>query len=521
MTAWGMTVDLNRCVGCQTCTIACKHANATPPGVQWRKVIDVEYGSFPDVQRLFVVTGCQHCENPPCVPVCPSGATARRDDGLVTIDYDICIGCASCVVACPYQARTIQHEHEWYYDEGATAQEMQRSHEERLGVANKCTFCIERIDDAVERGLTPGISLESTPACAASCISQALKFGDMDDPDSDVSRLVRENDTFQMHEELGTNPRVRYLYEVPEVMPGRDPISDDANDAALLDPHNPLVGKRQSFWDYRAAMNFALGGMASGLAVIAWLAYVAGWIEAGKLQAGFASSGAIMAVGLFFVFLKLGRPARFLFVLRRPQTSWMTRETYCVAVFYPAVAASIVWAHPLAYAIAALAAVGFLVSQANILFMSKGIPAWRTPLVPWMLIATGIFEGAGLLTLITNGASAQLAGFAAAMGVLNAAIWHAYRKNGSANGIGPQSMRDINGIAPVVLWMGYALPAVMFGMAVWSPTAGLPAGMIAAAGGFFWKYALVTQICHQQGFVLPKVPSRGSGSMAAPIRSIE
>ncbi|SVD79911.1 uncharacterized protein METZ01_LOCUS432765, partial [marine metagenome] len=135
MTAWGMTVDLNRCVGCQTCTIACKEANATPPGVQWRRVIDVEYGTFPNVERLFVVTGCQHCENPPCVPVCPSGATARRADGLVTIDYDICIGCASCVVACPYQARSIVNEKKWYYRDGPTAQEMLRPHEERVGVA--------------------------------------------------------------------------------------------------------------------------------------------------------------------------------------------------------------------------------------------------------------------------------------------------------------------------------------------------------------------------------------------------
>ena len=104
---WGMVVDVNRCVGCQTCTVACKHANDTVPGVQWRRVLDVETGKFPDVERLFMVVGCQHCAEPPCVPVCPSGATKQRGDGLVTMDYDLCIGCASCAVACPYQARTI------------------------------------------------------------------------------------------------------------------------------------------------------------------------------------------------------------------------------------------------------------------------------------------------------------------------------------------------------------------------------------------------------------------------------
>ena len=119
---WGMVIDVNRCVGCQSCTIACKHTNDTPPGVQWRRVLDVEQGEFPDVERVFLVVGCQHCAEPSCVPVCPTGATRQRDDGLVTMDYDLCIGCGYCAVACPYQARTIVHEKKGYFDE-ETAQE--------------------------------------------------------------------------------------------------------------------------------------------------------------------------------------------------------------------------------------------------------------------------------------------------------------------------------------------------------------------------------------------------------------
>ena len=88
MTRYVMTADLNRCVGCQTCTAACKHTNATPPEIQWRKVLDVEMGEFPNVERIFKPVGCQHCEDPPCMHVCPSTATAQRDDGIVTIDYD-------------------------------------------------------------------------------------------------------------------------------------------------------------------------------------------------------------------------------------------------------------------------------------------------------------------------------------------------------------------------------------------------------------------------------------------------
>ena len=105
MTRWAMVADLRRCVGCQTCTAACKHANATPPGVQWRRVLDMEFGEYPDVQRAFVPVGCMHCDEPPCMDVCPTTATNKRADGIVTIDYDLCIGCAYCAVACPYQAR--------------------------------------------------------------------------------------------------------------------------------------------------------------------------------------------------------------------------------------------------------------------------------------------------------------------------------------------------------------------------------------------------------------------------------
>ena len=105
MTRYAMVADLRRCVGCQTCTAACRHANTTPPGVQWRRVLDMEMGTYPDVRRVFVPVGCMHCADPPCMEVCPSTATSKRDDGIVVIDYDKCIGCAYCAVACPYQAR--------------------------------------------------------------------------------------------------------------------------------------------------------------------------------------------------------------------------------------------------------------------------------------------------------------------------------------------------------------------------------------------------------------------------------
>jgi phenylacetyl-CoA:acceptor oxidoreductase subunit 1 len=208
-----MVADLRRCVGCQTCTAACKHANATPPGVQWRKVLDMEMGHFPDVKRVFVPVGCQHCDEPPCLDVCPSTATRKRDDGIVTIDYDICIGCAYCALACPYDARYKVNKADFAYGEEPSTSEAQRFDGRRLGVSTKCTFCVDRIDEGLEKGLTPGVDPEATPACANSCLSQALTFGDIDDPDSNVSKLLRENKYFRMHEELETGPGFYYLWD--------------------------------------------------------------------------------------------------------------------------------------------------------------------------------------------------------------------------------------------------------------------------------------------------------------------
>ena len=212
MTRWAMVADLRRCVGCQTCTAACKQANATPPGVQWRRVVDLEVGEYPAVKRAFVPVGCMHCDDPPCMHVCPSTATRKRADGIVTVDYDLCIGCAYCAVACPYQARFKVDKLEFAFGE-SMANEDARKDDRRVGVATKCTFCVDRIDAGLEKGLKPGVDPEATPACVNSCIAKALHFGDAEDPESNVSQLLAENQFFRMHEALGTGPRFYYLWD--------------------------------------------------------------------------------------------------------------------------------------------------------------------------------------------------------------------------------------------------------------------------------------------------------------------
>jgi len=506
---WGMTVDIDRCVGCQTCTIACKHANDTVPGVQWRKVIDVESGTFPDVSRLFMVVGCQHCAEPPCVPVCPTGATKQRDDGLITMDYDLCIGCASCAVACPYQARTIVHKEEFYYGE-KTVQEEVVARKDRFGVAQKCTFCIDRVDDGLAAGLNPGVDPEATPACAASCITQAIQFGDFNNPDSIVSRLVNERDHFQMHAELGTDPQIKYLRQ--NTLDGQADLSTgDADDEGIS---NPLTGDRQKFWDMRAAMNFILGGIGSGTVVVAYLISLLTDFSDKSLINIFIVSGGIIALGLFFVWLKIGRKLRAPFAILRPQSSWMSREIYAVGVFYLAVIADWLQPHNAWHLIVALSALAFLICQARILHAAKGIPTWRVPLMPWMLVVTGLFEGAGLLSVVfaLYGDVMPISNVLPFAGLLlvvtNATLWHRYIGTAKAEGIGPVDRKILARLSPKLHAIAHIGPLILFGaatiMAAQLAWMAAIAGTFAIAGGILWKAIVITRACHHQGYAITK-----------------
>ncbi|MGC2775869.1 MAG: 4Fe-4S dicluster domain-containing protein [Bradyrhizobium sp.] len=197
---WGVAIDLKRCTGCQSCTVACKGENGTPPGVFWTRVLEKEEGTFPFAYKIFLPVRCNHCGAPPCVDVCPSGASYRREtDNLVLIDQDKCIGCGSCVVACPYDARFMPESTRGYYGEQKTPYEDEAYKKWQKGAAQKCTLCVHRIDNGLE------------PACVETCPTKALVFGDLNDPQSEIARLVKARTNFRPSAELGTDPSVYYL----------------------------------------------------------------------------------------------------------------------------------------------------------------------------------------------------------------------------------------------------------------------------------------------------------------------
>jgi Fe-S-cluster-containing dehydrogenase component len=206
---WGMVIDLSKCIGCEYCVYACQATNDVPDDMRWNvHLVD----QTPTGDTFHVTRPCLHCVNAPCVNVCPVTATYHRADGLVMMDYNKCIGCRYCQAACPYGARSFNWEAR---DDSANpyAPEWGSPEVERRprGVVEKCTFCVHRIDPGLERGLTPGVDREATPACVNACPVDARHFGDLNDPNSPVSRIIASTPTFRLREDLGTEASVYYI----------------------------------------------------------------------------------------------------------------------------------------------------------------------------------------------------------------------------------------------------------------------------------------------------------------------
>ena len=215
---YGMVIDTRRCVGCRACVVACKAENKTPPGVSYTVVVEEAVANRFDDKPIFMTKPCFQCENPPCVDVCPVSATFKRErDGIVVIDYDRCIGCRYCITGCPYGARSFDFGENYAAVANATAfatvpspeygQFRVRSDGSPVGNVRKCTFCLHLQDAEGRYDKTAG----RWPSCAKTCTGHAIFFGDFNDPESEVAKLVRERQPVRLKEELGTEPNVHYL----------------------------------------------------------------------------------------------------------------------------------------------------------------------------------------------------------------------------------------------------------------------------------------------------------------------
>ena len=210
---WGMVIDLSKCMRCHGCVAACRVEHFLPLGITWPRLIAWE--EIVGEETTYPVR-CNHCQEAPCVKVCITGATQQREDGIVWVDQDKCVGCRYCIIACPYQNRTfLSKDKDTGYFPGYELTDFEKAgkrlYPHTTGTTEKCNFCMERIDAGLAKGLKPGVDREATPACVNTCPSRALTFSDLDDPDGEVRQLIRDYKGFQLHPEYDTDPSIYYI----------------------------------------------------------------------------------------------------------------------------------------------------------------------------------------------------------------------------------------------------------------------------------------------------------------------
>ncbi len=355
MTRWSWVIDQTKCIGCHACTTACKSENNVAVGVFRTWVKNVDVGEFPAVRRHFAVLRCNHCEDAPCVEICPVTAMYQRPDGLVDFDESLCIGCKACMQACPYDAI--------YMDPDSNT-------------AAKCNFCSHRVDQGL------------LPACVVVCPVEALVFGDRDDPTSRVSRELASQAVAVRRPEQRTRPKAYYIGAHPDTL---DPLAPSRAQIYAWSDHiggqwpgtnGKRAGRPSAIshqpsavsydipkprpWGWKVSTYIWTKSIAAGAALVPALLQVAGRRTHGTLLGRGAPAVALLFLALTGALLvaDLKRPERFWTILARPQwRSWLARGAFVItgytAVLLAWAAASWFgadrWAAVLAWPVAALA----------------------------------------------------------------------------------------------------------------------------------------------------------------------
>jgi Fe-S-cluster-containing dehydrogenase component/formate-dependent nitrite reductase membrane component NrfD len=405
---YGFVIDHNRCIGCHACTVACKEEHDVPIGVYRTWVKYVEKGEFPDSKRYFGVLRCNHCDDAPCIEICPTVALYRRADGIVDFDGARCIGCKSCMQACPYDALYI---------------------DPNTQTAAKCNFCAHRVDIGLE------------PACVIVCPEQAIIAGDLDDPQSKISRVRATQTTSARKPEKGTKPKLFYV-GIDEAL--LDPAKTELGTTHLWaeksagedlyalreqqrKPGTHAAGAVREVYDVPHPTPWGSGiasylwtkSIASGVLLVASLLFFLGRQEERMLLNIVSPLLALVfvAVTTLLLVFDLKRPERFFYLLTKPNPrSWLVLGGY-ILVLYSVLAALWLFSgavfgyvpNILAWPTALLAA-GSAGYSAFLFGQAKGRDLWQSRLLFWHLLAQALVAGAAtmLLTAVLLGTETTL-----------------------------------------------------------------------------------------------------------------
>ncbi|MCB9763435.1 MAG: polysulfide reductase NrfD [Alphaproteobacteria bacterium] len=535
---YGFLIDNRKCIGCHACSTACKSENQVPLGVYRTWVKTTEVGVYPDVTRNFQVTRCNHCENPPCVRICPVTAMSQRDNGIVEFDGDACIGCKACMQACPYDAIYIDPD---------------------TSTAAKCHFCAHRVETGLE------------PACVVVCPEHAILAGDLDDPTSEIARALAKHPVSVRKPEQGTAPKTFYIdghdanlhptaaprpdammftevvgeaaFEVSvdpddpaplKVSPSGSPIRTPRAQGTPPSPIRVSAGRQagqmvqlaynaqhQVPWHWPVPAYLVTKGIGAGVFLLLAAGAMLGWFPVSGADVAWAGLPALLMLGVTTGLLvyDLERPERFLRILFRPQwASWLTRGAFILVGFSTLAGlwwaaelganlglimeSSVAGARPWLAGLTLPLAVGGAIYTAFLFAQAEGRDLWQSPLLPPHLLVQAITLGGAELVfldliaplspeLVAAGRIAFTAGLVADLFMVllgELGVPH-------ASELAARAAHDItHGRYRQHFWggavaLGHVLPLAL--LAVGGPVPAAIAAAAAIAGMYFYEYAFV------------------------------
>jgi Fe-S-cluster-containing dehydrogenase component len=467
---YAFLIDNRRCIGCHACSVACKAEHEVPLGVARTWVKYIEKGHFPDTRRTFQVTRCNHCDDAPCVEICPTTALFKRRDGIVDFDGRRCIGCKACMQGCPYDALYI---------------------DPRTETAAKCNFCAHKVEVGLE------------PPCVTVCPTQAIVAGDLDEPGERIVQLLGREPVQVRKPEKGTRPKVFYIDgDAAALVPSAAPPASDymwsgaPQPATWAQPVGEEAGaarrtyavkeQHRNSWGWKVSAYLWTKSLAAGAFIVPALAGLVAGLGPGGIPV-MTALGFLGLTGLLLIW-DLRQPQRFLWTLTRPQwRSWLTRGSYVIAAYGLLLTVHLVLGlrggapPPVLTAVTLVVAAATAVYTAFLFGQAKGRDLWQSPLLgPHLLVqaltaGAALFEPPWLLYLLPlNGL------------LVAGEVWghHPTEDGRRAARLIQEDVRFTTG----VLAMGHLLPVAM----LWGPPRLVPlAAGLALAGLLLWEHVYV------------------------------